>query len=65
MIPELAVASHHRMLQPGSGFSPDGRLHPAGMERVLRLRSHHLAGCKPLVHPEKYVDLSYWKLAFW
>lgn len=62
--PELAAASHARMLQSGGGFFRDGRLHDEGVKRVLQLRSRHLAGGMPPGDAGKYADLRYWQLAF-
>jgi ABC-type nitrate/sulfonate/bicarbonate transport system substrate-binding protein len=64
MTPDLALASHARMLQPGGGFSLDGRLQDGGVRRVLRLRSHYAAEHRTLDNPDKYTDLRFLERAF-
>jgi ABC-type nitrate/sulfonate/bicarbonate transport system substrate-binding protein len=63
MTPELAAASHARLLEPHGGFFRDGRLREDGVQRVLSLRSRYAAGRRLLSDPGKYSDPSYWELA--
>ncbi len=64
LTPELALASHALMLRDGGGFSRDGRIDPAGVARVLRLRSSYALGNRRLHDAEIYCDLHYWQRAF-
>ena len=64
MTPQLALASHALMLRDGRGFSRDGRINPAAVERVLHLRSRYAMGDRKLHEADNYSDLRYWQLAF-
>jgi ABC-type nitrate/sulfonate/bicarbonate transport system substrate-binding protein len=48
------------VLSPRSGLTPDAKLLPDGMMRVLELRSRFGKGGKTLTDPAKYLDLSYY-----
>ena len=63
MTPELAAASYAVLLDPCSGFFPDGRVQEEGVRRVLRLRSRYAAERRVHSDPSKYVDYHYWELA--
>jgi ABC-type nitrate/sulfonate/bicarbonate transport system substrate-binding protein len=48
------------VLSPRSGLTPDAKILPEGMMRVLELRSRFGKGDKTLTEPAKYLDLSYY-----
>jgi ABC-type nitrate/sulfonate/bicarbonate transport system substrate-binding protein len=48
------------LLSPRSGLTPDAKLLPEGMMRVLELRSRFGKGGKTLTDAGKYLDLSYY-----
>lgn len=51
------------LLSPRSGLTPDARILPEGMARVLDLRTRFGRGGKPLTDASKYLDLSYYEAA--
>jgi ABC-type nitrate/sulfonate/bicarbonate transport system substrate-binding protein len=51
------------LLSPRSGLTPRAEILPAGMKRVLALRSRYGAGGKNLSDIDKYLDLSLFKEA--
>jgi ABC-type nitrate/sulfonate/bicarbonate transport system substrate-binding protein len=60
MTAELAASSYARLIEHSGGFSPDGRLEPAGISRVLQLRTRYGPNRRLLNDAEKYIDLSFW-----
>jgi ABC-type nitrate/sulfonate/bicarbonate transport system substrate-binding protein len=59
--PQAIAAVMTSVLSPRSGLSPEGRLLPEGMARVLDLRSRHGAGDAVLKDVERYLDLQYYE----
>ncbi len=51
------------LLSPRSGLTPDARILPEGMMRVLDLRSRFGKSGKVLTDAAKYLDLSYYEAA--
>jgi hypothetical protein len=46
------------MLSPKSGLTPQAKILPAGMKRVLELRSRYGSGDRELTAIGKYLELS-------
>jgi ABC-type nitrate/sulfonate/bicarbonate transport system substrate-binding protein len=59
MTADLARASHRQMFAGDAGFFRDGRLDPAGMRKVLQLRTRYAVERRALGDAGKYVELCY------
>lgn len=64
-MPEIQPAALQSVMQsllsPRSGLTPDAKILPEGMLRVLELRSRFGKGGKALTDAGKYLDLSYYE----
>jgi ABC-type nitrate/sulfonate/bicarbonate transport system substrate-binding protein len=64
-MPEIQPAAlqsvMNSLLSPKSGLTPDAKIIPEGMKRVLELRSRHGKGGEALADPAKYLDLSHYE----
>jgi ABC-type nitrate/sulfonate/bicarbonate transport system substrate-binding protein len=58
--PELAERAVDSMLTPREGFSPHGRLDPAAMQTVVRLRAEFGRPQHALGEPGRYIDESFY-----
>jgi ABC-type nitrate/sulfonate/bicarbonate transport system substrate-binding protein len=62
MSPDLAAQTYAVLLGPG-GFARKGEADPAGMRKVLELRSEHSQPKKTLSDPARYFDPTYYEAA--
>ena len=59
--PQAVASVMNSLLSPKSGLTPEGRILPDGMRRVLELRSRYGAGGVELTDIEPYLDLSHYE----
>ena len=64
MTPELAQKSYDLLLDPQRGLQRDLRPSDPGIATVLALRSKYATPPKTLGMPAKYIDLSWYNMAF-
>ena len=64
-MPEIQPAAlqsvMNSLLSPKSGLTPDAKIIPEGMKRVLERRSRYGISGAPLTDPAKYLDLSHYE----